>query len=318
MHNILQNISRIIGHGSGSETRTRSETRTDYQTVTEFKFALKKLKNICNATYRPNKLMYSQLDYKRDYTKKKTFENVSFSFTEVVGIDFKECKFVNCDFVGTKFIDCEFHQCTFHRCDPHKISFINTYIDPQVFVEMFQNSADLKKQKRKESNKGLWLFQQLHNNAVLTSQSNFAGVAEFNKRKWQRYQLTWNYKNDRIETIWPVFTFRRKWLANVFSWLTIGYGIRPKFLFLWTLPIAAFIFAFNNLYWDCLKITADNEIAVAGNLGNVIIYTLTTHVGINIFTPGSPAGKTMLVFQSGFGLVTTAVFIGLLVRAALR
>ena len=314
---MLQNILCKIRRRTDTVTPTGAEPRIDCRAVPEFKFVLKTSETISNVTYLPTQLTFSQLDYQRKYTEHKHFQNVSFSFTEIVGIDFKRCEFVDCDFVGTKFINCEFHKCVFRDCEAHKISFVNTYIDPQVFVDMYQKSDDNRAYKVHAANKGLWLFQQLYNNAVHTTQTGFARVAEFNRRKWERYQLTWEYMNDRIHTKSPAFTFVRKWLANVSSWLSIGYGVRPKFLFTWAFPIFIMIFAINFTCWDSLEVTEAN-MAVSGEFSNVVFYTLTSHVGVNIFTPGSFVGKTMLVVQSGFGLITIAVFIGLFVRAALR
>ena len=315
---MLQNTLRKIRRQTGDVPRTGTDTRTNYRTVPEFKSVLESSKKISNVTYRPAKLTFTQLDHQREYTEHKYFKNVSFSFTEIIGIDFKRCTFVDCEFVGTKFIDCEFHKCVFESCEHHKISFVNTYIDPQVFVDMYQQSDNTPAYKVHAANKGLWLFQQLLNNAVHTTQNGFARVAEFNKRKWERYQLTWEYTNDRIHTNIPAFTFARKWLANISSWLSLGYGVRPKFLFIWALPIFILIFAINYLFWDCLELVDNNQMTVSRDLGNVINYTLTSHVGVNIFVPASFTGETMLVIQSGFGLITTAVFIGLFVRAALR
>ena len=306
VHNVLQNIFRINRTPANCETPTEYETRADYETVLELKIALNDTKKISNIIFRPNKLTFSQFDFRREFFDGVIFKNVSFSYTEITGINFKDCKFVDCQFLGTNFVDCEFHGCSFQGCDPLKITFTNTYINPQLFVDMLDKSTD--------ANKGLWLFQQLYNNAANTHQPDFERIAEFNMRKWQRYQLVYDHSKGKIST----FTYRRKKLANVLSWLSVGYGIRGKFLFLWIVPITSFLLTFNYIFWDCLGVTGYNEIAITGNWPNVMIYTLTSHVGVNIFTPGSTLGKTMFVVQSGFGLLTIAVFLRWFVRLALR
>ena len=309
-NNMLPTFFRRFRPQTDRKPRPARDARIDHRTTPQFKFELQRENNIRNIVYWPDFLTFEQLDYKRSHTIGKRFENVSFSHTTIVGIDFGECVFIDCDLINTTFVNCEFHDCTFQNCDPYKISFVNTYIDPQVFVGMLD--------KHDQSNKGLELFQVLYDNATNTNQYEYASTAEFNKRKWQRYQLTYDHTNDRIKTMFPGFTYRRKWFINVFSWLTFGYGIRSKFLSLWIAPIAFALLAINYVYWDCLQVSGTTEGAIPGNLTNVIFYTLTSHVGVNIFAPASLAGKLLLVFQSGFGLVTIAVALRMFVRLALK
>jgi uncharacterized protein YjbI with pentapeptide repeats len=97
---------------------------------------------------------------------RKTFTNVSFSKTELTGIEFRRCKFVDCLFIGAIFISYEFHDRHFEGCNPYKVSFENTYIDPKVFENTLEAN--------KYSDIGVWLFQQLLANSVKCQQPEYA------------------------------------------------------------------------------------------------------------------------------------------------
>ena len=307
--NFITKLSGRFRQNNNLEPSSDHDSRPVFDTALELKFALTDSDHISDVMYWPDRLTFAQFN-ERPFFENKRFENVSFSKTQIEGIDFQKCKFINCQFVNTKFINCEFHECEFQHPDPYKISFTNTYIDPQVFVGTLD--------KKDVSNKGVSLFQQLYNNAANMNRHDFASTAEFNKRKWERYQLTYDYKKKRIRTRWPLFTFLRKWFANVTSWLTIGYGIRAKFLLYWTIPSTILLIGINYHFWDCLEVTTKNQNDISGNLANVAFYTLTSYVGAYLYAPESLAGKIGLVGQSAFGLFTIAVLLRSFFRLALK
>ena len=171
---------------------------------------------LLNVIFLPDTLTLDDLGVQRNYFTGKTFNNVSFPQTVISGITFRGCTFKDCLFMGTQFINCEFHECKFLGCNPYKIVFKETYIDPSIFQGMLN--------KKDHSNIGVHLFHQLYRNAMDTEQPKYARTAEFNMRKWERYDLDHKYRGWRkLYKPWVP-----EWTVNVFAYPESTEGVENK------------------------------------------------------------------------------------------
>ena len=278
----------------------------EFHSFQELKSALRNSNDLRNVAFYPNKLTSKDLERQRSLFTKITFTNVSFSKTEISDVTFQECKFVDCLFIDTRFEDSEFHQCTFRGCNPHKAEFNNTYIDPEVFVGMID--------KKKYPNVGIYLFQQLYKNSMSMGQTPFARIAEFNVRKWERYNLKRKYRGQN-KSKWGYF---RDWSTNIFSYLVTGYGIRARFWISWAILIGMISVCFNYLFWDYLDVAGRDGTVAKYDLIEVLFYTVTTFVGRGILAPGSDFGKLAFIVQTCLGLFMVGVFLRWIMRLVVR
>ena len=233
--------------------------------------------------------------------------NVSFSYTTITGITFRNCEFTDCLFKWTRFVDCKFYDCTFKNCNPNKVEFENTYIDPSVFVGMLD--------KRKHSNIGINLFHQLYDNSLKMNQREFAITAEFNRHKWRRYSSDYKYRKWRKK-------FDRKylgpWFSNILLWVFLGYGIRFKFVASWMIAFAALSVIANFYWWECFSVAGrDGQLAERG-IVRVLYYTATILSGLGDFTPTSDVGRIGFLVEGFLGFVFISLFATWLVKRCLR
>ena len=235
----------------------------------------------------------------------KTFTNVSFSKTTISGVIFRNCLFVDCLFMGTHFNNCQFRGCTFKGCNPYQVRFTNTYIDPSVFEGML-NPVE-------HSNIGMHLFQQLYNNSREQNQQNFANSAEFNSKKWSRYDLNYRYRQASFNRRYIV-----EWLANYSFFIMAGYGIRSKFLLAWAFIVTVVSVGINFFLWDSLNIVERNGFLAEKQFINVLYYTATIPTGTGDFTPGSSIGRLIFLGEALVGLIILSLFATWLVKRALR
>lgn len=236
----------------------------------------------------------------------KTFTNVSFSKTLIAGIEFRDCSFVDCLFIDTSFVDCEFHDCTFKGCNPYEVAFQNTYIDPTVFEGMID--------KVKHSNIGVQLFQSLYKNSSDMRHRQSTRDAEFNLYKWQRYVLDYKYPGkDKLKP-----KCLKKWLPNILFYAIAGYGIRARFLMVWTMFFIVASILINHWFWESLRVVGPNGLAPEKGAIVSVFYTATTLGGFSTFYPGSDVGKFVFMVEAGLGLIIVGLFLRWLIRMALR
>ena len=275
-------------------------------TAAELRFLLSESKHVCDVIFYPDKTTFADFGFRRDLFENVTFHNVSFRRTEINGIIFRNCTFIDCLFVSTRLVECEFHGCEFIGSNPYKIRLIDTYIDPEVFVD--------KLHRVKHWNIGIGLFQQMYNNATNAHQPKFARSAEYNMRKWERYELDHRVRQKEL----PKHKYVWKWSMNILSWVGSGYGIRPGFLLGWATLLAFLAVMFNFLCWNALEITDDGGIGIQGNWVNVLFYTANSLSGFGKFAPESDLGKLAFVTQTGIGLTIIALFLRWFLRITLR
>ena len=268
--------------------------------------AFRNSNELLNAIYLPDALTVDDLGEQRTLFTGKTFKNVSFSKTRISGITFRRCTFEDCLFITTQFINCDFHECKFLYCNPHKILFKDTYIDPSIFEGMLN--------KKKHSNIGIHLFQQLYRNAMDTEQPKYARTAEFNMRKWERYDLDYKYPG------WKKFggSSCRDWTGNLLAYVLVGYGIRARFWFSWAMLVGLLSITFNFFCWDSLDIAGSDGQVIDRTFVGVLYYTASTFGSFGNLGPGSSFGRLVFMIEAGLGLVILGLFLRWLVRLALR
>ena len=110
----------------------------------------------------------------------KRFEFVSFSWTEISDISFRNCIFEHCQFINSNIVNCEFQNCRFISTNTLKIAFSRTRINPRSFAKCLD--------KRKHQNIGVHLFQRLLDNSRAMHQSEYAREAHFLFLQWRRRQ----------------------------------------------------------------------------------------------------------------------------------
>jgi len=239
---------------------------------------------------------------------KRRFVNCSFKRTVISGIKFTNCSFEDCLFLGTQFIKCRFNDCTFRGCNPNDVGFEKCYIDPTVF----EGTLDAEN----HGNIGVKLFQALLDNSKNTHQPSFAASAEYNFRKWQRYELNWEYSEQRIS--WSRYLSR--WIPNALYQVFAGYGLRAKFFACWTLVFLFAVSLINWRFWAPMGIR-DSTGACARRSPIAALYfsvtTLTT-LGYGDLTPSTSVGRLLVVFEVVFGLLMFSLFASILIRRLVR
>jgi hypothetical protein len=237
-------------------------------------------------------------------------ENVRLSKVTFDRVTFTRCTFVDCLLIGTKFIDCEFHDCVFENCNTHKIVFQHVYIDP--------NSFKLDPAYRKRiSNIGVYLFQELLRNSSETCQTYFAASADISFRRWKRYQLVYELgqkHSSRISTIWKIAT-------NMLFDATAKYGYGPiRFLLLSTIVFAALSFV-GQILWPLMGMSAYGKVSTSNITFLDSIYycmLLVTTLGFSEIFPASAVGKAFAIGCGIFGISWMGLFTAILVRRVIR
>ena len=235
----------------------------------------------------------------------KKFTNVSFKDTTITGINFFDCIFVDCLFINTRFVDCEFHGCAFEDCNPHKIEFINTYIDPSIFEDMVDSDI--------HQNIGMHLFQALYANSWHMRQIEFVETADFNRQIWTRHVLNERYKDRKRN-----WDYIRKWLPNFLSHYVTGYGLRVRYLAQWAIPLVVLALLTNFFFWDTFDVVGRNGQVEERGFIEVLYYTVTLVGGVGHLTPESTAGRVAFMLEALAGLLVVSLLVRWIVKRALR
>lgn len=245
----------------------------------------------------------------RNKLRNKRFINVWFKSATIQGLTFQDCVFEDCRLIGTIFKDCEFHDCEFKHCNTHKIQFESTYIDPSSFVDL--------PDKNKYPNIGVHLFQQLYRNSVEAHQPDFSNSAEYEFKKWKRYELLWKLRN-REPHKWRN---GKRWATNLFFFLVSGYGLKPLRVVSWLLLSLTGVITFNYNYWSWFDFHSGSGLSVGQATLPLAVYysvvTLTT-LGYGDITPQSSFGLLATSIEVIFGLVGLALLASALIKKVLR
>ncbi len=240
--------------------------------------------------------------------KGKKFTNVSFTKTELRGIVFTRCSFTDCLFIGTKFVSCEFHDCRFEHCNPYKASFLDTYINPEVFVGTLD--------PKKHSNIGVWLFQQLMENSVKRQEPEHAQSAQYFFRKWLRFQHTYEYSHGEMG-FWP---YVRKWLPSFLYDHCAGYGIRMAPFFRLTIVWLLVVTATNRFCWKQfgMSISDSPDGTKAWIMSFYYTVVTMTTLGYGDITPQSNAGMLAASLEALLGLIWLSLLASIVIKKVWR
>ncbi len=260
---------------------------------------------VANVYYEPDEFRPTR---PKNVVKERTFRNVNFSNTAFIGVEFRKCVFEDCLFLSCEFDRCEFHHCKFTCCNLHKVRFVSTYVDPQIFVGIFNPV--------KHANIGVHVFQQLRSNALSTHQPDFFQTADWQFRVWLRYEWLskWHRGDCKFsEMAWPV---ARNWLYE----FLLGYGHSLKRFSFWSALLFVGLVAFNTWFWPNLVMKVPPEIAnVNGNVKAVYftLITLTT-LGYGDITPTTAVGMMVAGTEALLGLVWFGMLTSIIVKKVFR
>ena len=255
--------------------------------------------------------------------KNISFNNVSFSKKEIVGLRFLNCKFEDCLFIASKFIDCEFHSCEFTYCNTHKIEFRNTYVDPAIFEKMLKRCPGA--HKFQYVNVLLHLFQRLSKNSHEMHQHDFAATADFNFRLCKRYELIKRWKADRPKRAIRGYIgikaigFYIKWIADTLDWAARGYGWRLGRFFLSSALALGLVVLLNYCFWQTYEFDSVGT-AKDGSIHSVLYNTIViiTTLGLGEFNPGTSIGLYAVGAQALFGPIWLSILASILIKRMIR
>ena len=247
-------------------------------------------------TFRPHRL------------EQKTFVDVWFKRTLIEDARFFDCKFLDCRLMGVVFRNCEFHDCVFEHCNTHKIRFEKTYVNPKSFRRLPSKSS--------YANIGVHLFQELYRNSHETLQPEFKNSAEYEFKKWTRYEVFWKWREKKATT----FRTAQKWVPNMFFYLLSGYGLKWGRLVFWSALFFAAIVKFNYNHWSKFDFHSSTLIVARRSFHLAVYYTTVTlsTLGYGDITPKSEFGLLVTSVEAMLGLVWLAGVASVFIKKVLR
>lgn len=264
---------------------------------------LKVSRDLRSALYEPDQWLS---DPKR--LKGIFFSNVSLSKTEFSEVTFTECHFEDCLFIGAKFIHVEFHRCNFVNCNFYKASFDGCYIDPRSL------SFD-KKYHKSAANLGVDIYQGLYDNSVRSGQVDFARFADFEFRRWKRWQLAFDRKIGKIDG-WDRWT---KYAASLLYECVAGFGYKPLRFVLTTILLFTAVSCFNKYALSSALLVDGAKLTHLG-WSDAVFYTYSTMtvLGFSTILPATSAAKLLAVTEALMGVGWLGIFTALLVKRFVR
>lgn len=233
----------------------------------------------------------------------KTFRNFSFAKTEIKELEFQNCTFEGCLFMGTIFSNCRFTDCRFISCNVHRFELRNVYVNPKAFSECIPN--------KNYANIGVHLFQELLRNSRMQAQPDYADVAQFMFRRWQRY-LNWDELKE-----FPLHRRPAKTLPVVGAWmfeLFLGSGVRLRNLACTTIGL---VVALSLMHWELresLGLTSNGaKMQTIIDAFYFTSVTLTT-LGYGDISPSTEIGRIVIGFEALLGFVLLATLASTIFR----
>jgi hypothetical protein len=286
--------------GTGFLTLPLIKDRVDEPTLLTL---LASKEDISRKLYEPSTLR-SQYRPWRHIVDEVTFEEVSFSKTDVELFEFNNCTFRRCLFIGTIFRDCRFAGCEFIDCNPFRIQFLGCFADPSQFDSCLPHNDS--------ANLGVHLFQQLLLNSRQQAQPDFADEAQFRFRRWQHRQL-------RTALPSKVCT-RGFWkkvpgyvLAVLFD-VTCGSGMRLKRLLSSSALFIAFVSLLNWLCAAPLGLKLDQQVIDSPVDAFYFTAVVMTTLGFGDVTPHTHLGRLAVGLEAISGFVLFAFLTSTLYR----
>ncbi len=260
-------------------------------------------KDLRSVLYRPDEFPSSI-----KYLKSVTFKNVSLSKTTIRKITFRACEFEDCLFIGTIFYNVEFHRCKFINCNFNKSIFNSCYINPNTihFDKKYRSNA---------ANVGVYTFQQLYENSSKLRQSDFEMSADFEFRRWKRWQLRYDQEQGKIKRCQLVLM---QFTSLLYEYLT-GFGYKPSRFIVTTFAFFTSI-SLLNMYLLPGGITYNDLLIDQMNFIDAIFYTysLMTTIGFSTIIPETEIAKILAVLEALIGIGWLGIFTSLLVKKFLK
>lgn len=257
-------------------------------------------KRVAHKLYRPPELSGDGV-HGRAKVRGVTFWNVSFSKTTVVNFEFTDCTFYQCLFVGTVFENCRFTRCSFDDSNPHRIEFIDCFVDPRAFISCIRDKSF--------ANIGVYLFQELLRNSRRQVQPEFVDTAQFWFYRWRRHLIQGSGPSN------AGFVYEANRQIHVFGlWLyelICGSGTSLKRL---SVAVVLFLASASLFNWHYInKLGLRNGERGIGTFIEASYLSIATTLGFGELSPGSAAGHIFLAIELvlgfiGFALLTSTIF----------
>lgn len=282
-----------------------AESVANINTQDEFLDLVRANKRIENAIFFAQELRPSR---PQNSIRNKAFCNVSFKSTRFYDVEFRYCEFEDCLFVGSQFDRCELHHCSFKGCNFHKVRFVETYVDPRVFIGLFDPA--------RHANIGVHVFQQLRSNALNTHQPEFFETADWEFRRWLRYELIDKVRRKEAqitESWWPI---TRNWIYEFF----MGYGHSLRRFGVTSLVLFGGILSFNCWFWQRAEMNMTQKVQAVDGLSKAIYYTVVTltTLGYGDITPTTAKGMFVAGIEALLGLVWFGMLTSIIVKKVFR
>lgn len=244
----------------------------------------------------------------RKRIKSVKFVNSSFSRISMEKLTFQDCIFEDCLFLGTRFSEVQFHGCKFINCNFWKANFSQVYIDPRTiyFDPRYKIEA---------ANAGVVMYQALLSNFSEDRQDKFFMFADINFRKWKRYQIKWELKNNRITK----YEAKSKWMTSIIYQYIAGFGYNPLLFSTWTLIFFVIVTAINYvLIGNSVRI--DGIEIPQSSFVDTLFYTFSilTVLGFSSIIPSSDGAKILTVTEAFIAVGWLGIFTSILVKRFLR
>ncbi len=233
-----------------------------------------------------------------------SFHNVSFKQTRIADFEFRNCTFEKCLFISTIFQNCRFTSCRFLNCNPHRIEFEDCFVDPRSFVKCIP--------ERKFANIGVYLFQELLRNSRQQAQPDFADEAQYQFRRWQRFQLREELRAGRISLFhfWVCFRFSGLLIFD----LLLGSGMRLGRFAISALVLLMLVSTLNWQFAGPFGLHDDTKI-IGGFLEAFYFSTVVmTTVGFGDIVPKEPLGRLFVSGEAILGFVLFALLTSTIYR----
>ena len=233
------------------------------------------------------------------------FRNFSFSHTHLSHIEFQNCDFEDCLFIGSLIEKCSFRNCSFSNCNFFRCDIENCFVNPKSFGNCVDQYID--------PNIGVSLYQELLQNSRQLAQPEFAREAQFQLRRWTRFQKQKEVKDGKkgfIEKIKSCASISLSWVAEI----TAGYGLR---LIRFSATSIGFVFATsvaNYCFRSPLGLMLNGnpiDSFVEAVYFSVIVIT---SLGFGDITPTTPLGQVIVSLEAVGGFFMFAVLASMLYR----
>lgn len=260
-------------------------------------------RDLRSVLYRPNEWPIEQRK-----NKSLTFTNVSFSKTKFQKITFSKCVFEDCLFIGSILDEVEFHRCEFKNCNFYKTRINDCYFDPEtVFFDPTY--------RRKHSNIGVHLYQQIYENSSNTGQYDFEREADIQFRRWKRWQLDHDKETGKISNIKCTI----KKLSSVIYEYAAGFGYKP-FRFILSTFVVFTALSLINMKILPGYLRHHGEVIHDMTLSDSIFYTysMLTTLGFSTTVPDTGYAKVIAVSEALLGIGWLGIFTALLVKRFIK